>query len=71
VEEEFGDLLFTLVNLGRFLHLHPETALRKAAAKFERRFRGVEDELARRGRRLEDASLEEMDAIWNRFRQQE
>jgi tetrapyrrole methylase family protein/MazG family protein len=71
VEEEFGDLLFTLVNLGRFLHLHPETALRKAAAKFERRFRGVEDELARRGRRLEDASLQEMDAIWNRFRQQE
>jgi tetrapyrrole methylase family protein/MazG family protein len=71
VEEEFGDLLFTLVNLGRFLHLHPETALRKATAKFERRFRGVEDELTRRGRRLEDASLEEMDAIWNRFRQQE
>lgn len=71
VEEEFGDLLFTLVNLGRFLQLSPETALRQATAKFERRFRGVEDELARRGRCLEDASLDEMDAIWNRFRQQE
>jgi len=71
VEEEFGDVLFTLVNLGRFLQLSPESALRQATAKFARRFRGVEAELARRGRRLEEASLEEMDAIWNSLRQQE
>jgi uncharacterized protein YabN with tetrapyrrole methylase and pyrophosphatase domain len=70
IEEEFGDLLFSLVNLGRFLHLRAEDALRKAMAKFERRFRGIEEELARRGRRLEDASLAEMDDIWNRLRQQ-
>jgi tetrapyrrole methylase family protein/MazG family protein len=68
VEEEFGDVLFSLVNLGRFLHLSSEEALRKAIAKFEHRFRGIEQELARRGRRLEEASLEEMDEIWNSFR---
>jgi tetrapyrrole methylase family protein/MazG family protein len=69
VAEEFGDLVFSLVNLGRFLKLDPEEALRKTLAKFEYRFQGIERELARRGRRLEDASLEEMDAIWNQFRQ--
>lgn len=71
VEEEFGDVLFSLVNLGRFLHLNPEEALRKATAKFEQRFRGIEQELKRRGRHLDEASLEEMDAIWNSFRRQE
>jgi tetrapyrrole methylase family protein/MazG family protein len=70
VEEEFGDLLFSLVNLGRFLHLNAEEALRKAITKFARRFRGIEQEFARRGRRLEEASLAEMDAIWNRLRRQ-
>lgn len=68
IAEEFGDLVFSLVNLGRFLKLDPEEALRKTMAKFEHRFQGIEQELARRGRRLEDASLEEMDAIWNQFR---
>ncbi len=69
--EEFGDVLFSLVNLGRFLKVDAEAALRQGMAKFERRFHGIEQELARRGRRLEDASLDEMDAIWNRFRQHE
>jgi len=69
IVEEFGDVLFSLVNLGRFLHVSAEDALRQAIAKFEHRFRGIEQELARRGRRLEEASLEEMDAIWNSFRQ--
>ncbi len=68
IAEEFGDLMFSLVNLGRFLKLDPEEALRKTMVKFERRFQGIEQELARRGRRIEDASLEEIDAIWNRFR---
>jgi uncharacterized protein YabN with tetrapyrrole methylase and pyrophosphatase domain len=69
IAEEFGDVLFSLVNLGRFLHLNAEDALRQAIAKFEHRFRGIEQELARRGRRIDEASLEEMDAIWNSFRQ--
>jgi MazG family protein len=68
IAEEFGDLMFSLVNLGRFLKVDPEEALRKAMNKFEHRFQGIEQELARRGRRLEEASLEEMDAIWNQFR---
>jgi tetrapyrrole methylase family protein/MazG family protein len=69
IAEEFGDLVFSLVNLGRFLNLDPEEALRKTMAKFEHRFQGIEQELARRGRRIEEASLEEMDDIWNQFRQ--
>jgi len=71
IAEEFGDVLFSLVNLGRFFHLSAEDALRQAIAKFEYRFRGNEQELARRGRRLDEASLEEMDAIWNSFRRRE
>lgn len=70
MQEEFGDVLFSLVNLGRFLRLSGEDALRQAIGKFEQRFRGIEAELARRGRRLEDATLEEMDGIWNRLRQE-
>jgi MazG family protein len=70
MQEEFGDVLFSLVNLGRFLHLSAEDALRQTIAKFEQRFRGIEEELARHGRRLEDATLEEMDGIWNRLRQE-
>jgi tetrapyrrole methylase family protein/MazG family protein len=71
IAEEFGDVLFSLVNLGRFLHLSAEEALRQAIAKFEHRFRGIEQELARRGRRLDEASLEEMDAIWDSFRRRQ
>ena len=70
VQEEFGDVLFSLVNLGRFLELSAEDALRQAINKFEQRFRGIEQELARRGRNIEEATLEEMDAIWNRLRRE-
>ncbi|MGQ4808603.1 Nucleoside triphosphate pyrophosphohydrolase [Candidatus Entotheonellaceae bacterium PAL068K] len=70
IEEEFGDLLFSLVNLGRFLHLSSEEALHKTIAKFMQRFGYIEQELARRGRRLDAASLAEMEAIWNRLRRQ-
>jgi MazG family protein len=71
IAEEFGDVLFSLVNLGRFLHLSAEDTLRQAITKFEHRFRGIEQELARRGRRLDEASLAEMDAIWDSFRRRE
>ena len=70
MQEEFGDVLFSLVNLGRFLRLSAEDALRQGIGKFEQRFRGIEQELARRGRRIEDATLGEMDGIWNRLRQE-
>ena len=65
IEEEFGDLLFVMANLGRHLKLDPEAALRGANAKFERRFRAIEARLAAEGRSTEDATLEEMDAIWD------
>ncbi len=63
--EELGDLLFTVANLARHLEVEPETALRGTNAKFERRFRHIERELARRGKRPETSTLDEMDALWN------
>jgi MazG family protein len=65
IEDEYGDLLFVMVNLGRHLQLDPEKALRRTNAKFERRFRAVEAALAAEGRRPEDAALAEMDALWD------
>ena len=64
VAEEFGDLLFAMANLARHLKLDPEDALRAANAKFVRRFKAIEAGLAARGRTLEEASLEEMEALW-------
>ena len=63
--EETGDLLFALVNLARHVGADPESALRGTNAKFERRFAYIERALAAKGRSLEDATLEEMDALWN------
>ena len=64
VMEEFGDLLFAMANLARHLKLDPEDALRAANAKFVRRFKAIETGLAARGRNLDEASLEEMEALW-------
>jgi nucleoside triphosphate diphosphatase len=62
--EELGDVLFVLANLARRHGLDPEDALRGSNRKFERRFRHIEATLSRQGRRLEDATLAEMDALW-------
>ena len=64
VAEEFGDLLFAMVNLGRHLGLDAESCLRDANAKFTRRFNAVEDALEARGKRPEHSDLAEMDALW-------
>ena len=64
VSEEFGDLLFSMVNLARAIKVHPETALWAATSKFVRRFKFVEDTLRRQGRSIDSASLAEMDEIW-------
>ena len=64
IEEEIGDLLFAVANLARHLKVDPENALRAANAKFVRRFKTIEDTLAARGRTPKEASLEEMEAIW-------
>lgn len=68
VEEEMGDLLFVIANLARHLQVDPESALRRANAKFTRRFNAIEDELATRGKTPSESDLAEMDAIWNRIR---
>jgi nucleoside triphosphate diphosphatase len=69
--EETGDLLFALVNLARHVGADPEHALRATNAKFERRFSYIERALAAQGRSLENASLDEMDALWNEAKQKE
>jgi tetrapyrrole methylase family protein / MazG family protein len=71
LEEEFGDLLFALVNYARFLKVNPESALSKSTKKFTRRFQRIEEEIRKRGKRLEHSTLEEMDAIWNEGKKQE
>ncbi len=62
--DELGDLFFVLVNLARHLKIDPETALRGTNAKFEARFRFIEKSLAAQGRDARQASLEEMEALW-------
>jgi MazG family protein len=64
VEGEVGDLFFVLVNIARFLSVDPESALRKTNRKFRRRFGWVEEQLREQGRTLEQATLEEMEALW-------
>lgn len=64
VDEELGDVLFSLVNIARHLHVDPEDALRRANGKFERRFRSVESLSARNGHSVEDADLETMESYW-------
>jgi len=63
--EEIGDLLFAAVNLARHAKIDAESALRAANAKFERRFRSIEDALEAEGRTADDASLDEMEALWS------
>jgi len=65
IEGEIGDLMFALVNLARHLDVDPETALRNTNLKFERRFASIEDALAAYGKTPQDATLDEMDALWD------
>jgi tetrapyrrole methylase family protein/MazG family protein len=71
VEDEVGDLLFAAVNVARALGADPESALKAANRKFRRRFRYVEDRLRERGKAPADASLAEMDALWNEAKARE
>ena len=70
-EEEVGDLLLVVANLARHLKVDPEAALRGANAKFTRRFRHIETSLAARGVTLGDASLDEMEALWQEAKRAE
>ena len=71
LEDEVGDLLFVLVNIARYLALDPESALRKTNRKFRRRFEYLEARLREQGRKPADASLDEMEALWQESKSQE
>jgi MazG family protein len=64
MEDEVGDLFFVLVNIARYLSVDPESALRKTNRKFRRRFGWLEEQLRQQGRTLEQATLDEMEALW-------
>lgn len=66
IEEEIGDILFTIVNIARFLNVDPEQALRKTNGKFRRRFSEVEAGLAGRGKDFKETTLEEMEELWQK-----
>ena len=69
LEDEMGDVLFSLVNLARFLKVNPEDAMRRATDRFADRFHFIEAEAARTGRTLESMTLAEMDALWEKAKQ--
>ncbi|MEM7443993.1 MAG: nucleoside triphosphate pyrophosphohydrolase [Pseudomonadota bacterium] len=71
LQDELGDLLFAVVNLARRLEVDPDTALRQANTKFERRFRAVEERLAANGTAAEEASLAVMESHWEAAKQNE
>jgi uncharacterized protein YabN with tetrapyrrole methylase and pyrophosphatase domain len=64
LREELGDILFTLVNLARFIGVDPEDALRRVTNKFAERFQYIEKQLRKEGKAPQEASLAEMDALW-------
>jgi len=70
IEEEFGDVLFSMVNYARFLHVDAETALEKVNKKFLYRFKKMEASAKAEGKQLSEMTLEEMDAIWNKIKKE-
>ena len=71
LEDEMGDLLFVYANLARHMKIDTEAALRRANAKFRRRFGRIEEKLAAEDRKPEGSTLEEMDALWNEAKREE
>lgn len=71
IEEEFGDILFSLVNVARFLKINPEFSLTKATKKFINRFECVENSALSEGKQLSEMTLEEMDLLWEKVKQTE
>jgi Protein containing tetrapyrrole methyltransferase domain and MazG-like (predicted pyrophosphatase) domain len=71
LEEEVGDLFFVVVNIARYLSIDPESALRKTNRKFKRRFQWMEDRLHDSGRSPEQASMDELESLWQRAKAHE
>jgi MazG family protein len=70
IADEFGDVLFSLINYARFLNIDPENSLERTNKKFISRFTGMEEVAIRQGKSLSDMTLQEMDAIWNSIKKQ-
>tara|TARA_Y100001970_G_scaffold151332_1_gene185427 strand:- start:271 stop:1041 length:771 start_codon:yes stop_codon:yes gene_type:complete len=70
IKDELGDVLFSIVNLSRFLNIDAESALRHTIKKFEDRFKKVENELESKGIDVQEATLEEMDRIWDKIKKE-
>jgi MazG family protein len=71
LEEEVGDLFFVLVNIARYLSLDPESSLRKTNRKFKRRFQWMEEQLRATGRTPQDATMDELESLWQKAKEQE
>ena len=71
IEEELGDVLFSMVNLGRFLNISSEEALRITISKFSTRFNAMEERLKKEGKSLTASTLEEMDTVWDQVKKSE
>jgi len=69
MEEELGDLLFSLVNIARFIEVNPEEALRKAIDRFVQRFHHIEESFKQQGREIQKGDLEEMERLWREAKQ--
>jgi ATP diphosphatase len=69
--DELGDVLFSVVNLSRFIAVDPVDALRRSTRKFSTRFARLNEEVARQGRRVEECSLLELDAVWEAMKSRE
>jgi ATP diphosphatase len=71
LEEEVGDLFFVLVNIARYLSLDPESALKKTNRKFKRRFQWMEEQLGASGRKPDQATMDELESLWQRAKEHE
>ncbi len=71
LEEEFGDLMFSMINLSRFIHVDPENALERTNKKFIKRFKYIESQAAAANKELKNMTLAEMDALWNEAKKED
>ena len=71
MEAEFGDVMFSLINVARFYGINPENALEHTNRKFLRRFGYIESQLSAEGKKITEVDLEEMDRLWNEAKSQE
>lgn len=71
IEDEIGDLLFSVVNLARHIQVDPELAVRRANNKFEKRFKLIEAELVSQGKSVQDASQDKLESLWNKVKSEE